>query len=101
MGWRDWSYWLKGGIIGGFLISIWYPIVLSLKANAVEIFLSEIFFPGVFLGVLFLGLIPSSDQIFLWYSIVEIGNFIFYFIIGAIIGLIVGKVKIKNRGVKR
>ena len=93
MGWKDWSYWLKGGIIG---------ILISL------VFLASSYFTGQIKIVSYINqcLIPpcSSDLHFYLFSN---SNFLFVreflismiviliccFIIGSFIGWIVGKIK--------
>jgi len=75
MGWKDWSYWLRGGIIG-FLIYI--PVVIStIGAHELGKFHSFIFDLGI-----------SNDYGWKFALIV-------YLVIGGIIGWVIGKIKSK------
>ena len=98
MGWKNWPYWLKGGIIGAtigiFLVS------LFLYASEGE----EISYPDILLwgGYLFTW-IPSVRKLFFDISqftsynynvnVRIIGGPFFYILLGLIIGLIIGKIK--------
>ena len=68
--------WLIGGFIGGVI-----GVVLALLFGVV---VPSFFIPNFNNGV------PSSSMYYLW-----IISFLFYFIIGAIIGWIIGKIKRK------
>src|SRR3989344_4254200 len=100
MVWKNWSYWVKGGIIFTIIIFIFQIIgafaVLSGTKNL--IFAPFIFVQG-FLNYPF-G-IPIANFLetlsFGIYPLTLLLNLVYLFIIGAIIGLIYGK--IKNRGV--
>ena len=78
MGWKNWPYWLRGGligiIVGIILLSIGERTSLPIEGN---IFSSASYADGPFLYIVIFALI-------------------IFFIIGAIIGLIVGKIKSKR-----
>ena len=79
MRWKNWPYWLKGAII--FLI---FPIIgLSVLPNCGEI--ECLLWLPVAGAAMF---VEGSDE-----PLFHIVNFIFYFIIGAFIGWIYGKIK--------
>jgi len=101
MAWKDWPYWLKGGLIGivvgilwlfmGMFIGNSFKVCISINqsvpppaCNLLIIF----YIPAVFLGILGL-----SDQ-----GIVTgiILTAVIYFVLGSIIGLIVSKIKSKK-----
>ena len=95
--------WLKGGLIGGIL-GVLYFIICILIENylpAISIWHKILVIP-VFPALIIL------TYIFFWTSlqnylnwIVTIGVFIQYFIIGAIIGLIVSKIKNRNQSLPK
>jgi len=76
MGWKDWPYWLRGGIISGIIFDLVVLILLWSISNSGE-------------G----GGIPLFSTAVLFGLIVGFG---LGFIIGAIIGWIVGKIKSKK-----
>lgn len=100
MGWRDWPYWVKGGLIGILIFIVYYflqiffglacmggynsnnPSFLCVSANTISGFIGNIFF-------LPFKLIPEFEGI-------EIAMFIYFVILFAIIGLIYGKIKNRN-----
>lgn len=87
MGWKDWPYWLKGGIIGVILL-----LILSLFAVAT---------PKSDMGNVFSwAIILIAFPFMLTYEDSQMLNFIlfpiYFFILGAIIGWIVGKIKSKE-----
>lgn len=93
MGWNDWPYWLKGGVVGEIFL-ILYAIsdilyrILEYGGNCPEHCLA-------YLDVM----CPTSFTLFHCFRILIInpkGNLIFmvfFFIIGAIIGYIYGRIK--------
>jgi hypothetical protein len=92
MGWKNLSYWLKGGIILAginFLLIVLYYLISNGQGSYYD--------PSAFLYI-------SSflvTDFFYWGSNSPLEIFIFssifYFIIGAIIGLIYGKIKNRKR----
>ncbi len=92
MGWKDWSYWLKGGVIGLVI----YLLIATVSSIAWS---DKLIIPFVsFSGLIFNNfLAPLLGNGFLTESIsIIILSLIFYFISGSIIGWLYGK--IKNRG---
>ena len=90
MGWRDWSYWLRGGVFGA---------VLGLVGSTVFLLFSEV---PVISNISFFFVLPAwllllpFERTFSSGVLFILGvafSTIVYFIIGAIIGLIVGKIK--------
>lgn len=114
MGWKDWSSWLKGGVVGiiVFVISILVSLILSYLhsffynngINSVSLII-ELF--QIFLGivviypVLLISEITNLNQYLIGsgeplpgLSIIGgLTGLLIYFIIGAIIGWIVGKIR--------
>ncbi len=78
MGWKDWPYWIKGGIIG-ILLSLAYFLIILI------IYLIYNWPEGDYVGFIIYILFGTI--------ISTIGVAVALFIIGAIIGLIVGKIK--------
>ena len=98
MGWKNWSYWLRGGIILGgiplvlYLLTMAFVFVFPPLAQVFSL-ISSVFYLPYFLIVAGFELNFLSDGGFgfnIWGLILF---FVFWFIIGAIIGLIIGKVK--------
>ncbi len=109
MGWKNWSYWVKGGIILGLIYFI--PLLIQLLSNLVFchylieecklIYGANIFaiysLPNkIYLSLTFIDTIPS---LYVGLIIRLIIYFIFAFIIGALIGWIYGKIKQKKKEV--
>jgi len=90
MTWKDLSYWLRGGIIA---LSIDIVLVLfayfsSSDGEAKSILVSIVQFPYTFSS----GFITATHGIYSMTGNI-VGGLIAYFILGAIIGLIVKKIK--------
>lgn len=103
MGWKNWPSWLRGGIIISsvyILLLLWVFIGamgINLGTNLATKFSANIFMLPVFLIFsLFKSILKIGDLAILIIS--AFLSIILYFIIGALIGLIVGKIK---RGKKR
>ncbi len=101
MGWKNLSAWLKGGIIGGLIITIMLTL-LPLISDTVGKYLRFIYLPGTYISILTNNFtldwgqgVPLKIKLFeiLLFSAV---NILFYFIIGALIGWIIGKIKSKK-----
>jgi len=96
MGWKNWPSWLKGGII----FSIIY-IVLFLTLFKIDDFgiITFVFSPGLWLYglyVLITGYGIGMDAN-LKYTLFVIISILCWFIIGVIIGWIVGKIRNRNK----
>ncbi len=88
--WKDWSIWLKGGIIG-LIIFLLLMIVSTFNSNSAMGFF--FIFPIILfcrgnLDCLSEPMLPILGYVLLAFL---------YFIIGAIIGLIIGKIKSKKQ----
>ena len=94
MGWKDWPSWLKGGVIGAVLSLI--LLLLKPYLGMLSIFL-QYFFIIPFLAVWALtGDNPNKIQVLIEIVGYYIAPMIFYFIIGALIGLWIGRSKVKK-----
>jgi hypothetical protein len=94
MGWKEWPYWLKGGIILGgisLLYSILFNVVIQLGFTLPLFFFME--WPIRLASLIF----GWGDLVMGWrgYFASLIFMPVLYFILGAIIGLIIGKIKAK------
>jgi len=85
MGWKDWPYWLKGGIIGTVLATL---IILIVGFIALSICYENC--PPFIKNSLFIFILPSY---FLPGVIADVAIIIWNFLIGALIGFIYGKIK--------
>ncbi len=92
MGWKQWPYWMKGGfsIIGILIILLIIPDIIFPVGGEVSYSMMTWF------------LISSPvrfilDNIGLRDSNSTIMNIIFYFLLGALIGFIISKIKQKRR----
>ena len=101
MGWKDWPYWLRGGVLGIFVYLILLFIsFLLISLDSIIAFLFVVllvllgFWASWFIGTgncdLFHGYCSTINQ-FLYITI----GLVDAFIIGLIIGFIVGKIKKK------
>jgi len=106
MGWKSWPSWLKGGIIGlifALIVSGAVIILDSLFRNWLNsggiIPLLLLVFNIIGVIIIFsmgIGAAGSNFNLnFLGYSIVLFSSLISYFVIGALIGWIIGKIKKK------
>ena len=80
MGWKDWPYWLKGGEIFEILLIIGLFLIAFIKGEGLAILFLLIFFGG-------------ENP---WEMFTFLGFLILYFILGAIIGWIYGKIRNRN-----
>lgn len=103
MAWSKWPYWIKGIVIAG-IAYIAFAILTTLISRPLyegSSFMQNLINYPQIMGTIILfslgrisfaeGWSPSMSD----YIILFISNFCFYVIIGAIIGLIVGKIKNK------
>lgn len=98
MGWKDWSYWLKGGIVSLLIV-----LILFIVAGVINIISPGGEWGGwsIVLGFLYFASLPlywifgiqRPEGIIYWIINFIVLPIIFYFIIGAIIGFIIGKIK--------
>lgn len=103
MGWKNWPYWLKGGLIGDLIVIIGGLLTLLLS-NIFPPF-GLLWLPFLIILVLPVFFLCAGDPHFdlcsvgyltgFWYLFVLL-VLVECFIIGAIIGLIVGKIKSKK-----
>lgn len=82
MGWRNWSYWLRGGIITIVLYIIFYILFILIREEGV--------FPPTLAGNLIYVINISFYLVLLIGTILDL---LLVFLIGAFIGLIYGKFK--------
>ena len=94
MGWKDWPYWLRGGLIGVLVLGIFALVLIPFGRTSGFFKFPYWIFP------FFIVLVPTmlfSENL---YKIIFYPNYLFfiiptliYFICGAIIGWIYGKIK--------
>ena len=96
MGWKDLNYWLKGGILSAIIFVIVFLLAFYLDATY-----------GGHPGLLIFPLIPILSGLFtlnvsgIKFFIIAIPiSLIFWFIVGAIIGGVYGKIKNRNAPVQ-
>ena len=99
MGWKDWPYWLRGGIIVVLIPVIIFLIVLIFEKISSS--RDPTYYQGTHGTLAGYLLIALGLPINIIAPTLGEGTFIFltaimYFVIGAIIGLIVGKIKSKK-----
>ena len=106
MGWKNWSYWLKGGVIGASFPLCIYLILSVIDATGLGYEGRLLFFVG-FALVIFLQspliLVPKINSILsseIAYYAVLITLIIVWAIIGAIIGFVYGKIKQRKKELK-
>jgi hypothetical protein len=84
MSWKDWPYWVRGGVIG---VLVYFILALLVVTYIFSVATSSD--DGLALIVIFLpGLWLTQKSIF-----ALLINLLSFFIIGAIIGWIIGKIK--------
>jgi hypothetical protein len=98
MGWKEWPTWLKGGVIG-LILSVLFLIGLIICASSSlgsgSYGCINFIFP-LFFGA-FMASILNIQNKFVGYFVIGFTNLIIYFLIGALIGWIVGKIKNRNK----
>ena len=92
MEWKDLSYWLKGGILSAIIFVIFFLLAIYIDSKY-----------GGHPGLVIFPLIPILSGLFtlnvsgIKFFIIAIPiSLIFWFIVGAIIGWIYGKIKNRN-----
>ncbi len=114
MGWKDWSYWLRGGVIGGVL-GIILSVSVFLTPGNIGFFLRNILIVNFNLffiveKLIYNTLVISSYLIFsklkltgILYIMIFI-RYIFliieFVLLGALIGFLYGKIKSRKQGVE-
>ncbi len=97
MGWKDWPYWLKGGIIAIGIYAILTLILLPFGETgghpSVAAWQIPSFLPAFLFGALLFSF-TKNTTILNFFIPIEI--FIFYFGSGALIGWVAGKIKSKK-----
>jgi hypothetical protein len=101
MGWKNWAYWKKGGIIGlvfGIILSIFaFLDSFFLSTNYIPYFVYNLLFGPIVILILIL-LCPGGDYCLMDTTLpIFIALILEYFAVGAIIGLIVGKIKKRKK----
>ena len=107
MGWKEWPYWLKGGIFSISLIILLMLVLLplgrdcqghlcivSLPYSQYPIIVVWLILGSISLKASNYWILAGNDKTI--YAIVFIIPIVLYFIIGAFIGWIVGKIKSKQ-----
>ncbi len=110
MGWKNWPAWVKGGVIGFFSVFLLILIIrfflnsvsaLGDSPGPLYLLLGKVYFiiyfiPGtLLLKIPFMGLLGYFN--FFGELLTIFICSLFYFLIGALIGWIVGKIKSKNQ----
>jgi len=102
MFWKNWPYWVKGGIILGaivFLLSFlyWSPIN-SFEEKYFGFILTVPFIISIFTGLGYRDIMTGRADLLanITFSLI---SFVLYFIIGAVIGIIYGKIKRKKENI--
>ncbi len=99
MGWRDWSYWVKGGLIFDVLVILVGLILLPFKFEwciftCTKVFYSlYLYFPVAYMIKSIFGDNFGFNSNLGNLLLVTTLSIVFYFVIGAIIGWIYGKIK--------
>jgi hypothetical protein len=91
MGWKEWPIWLRGGIIGALIALILATLIKLLEGTGFSLLIAILFWILSFKGFgncSFDGCSPYN-----FYLLTVPILFLEFFILGAIIGLIVGKIK--------
>lgn len=100
--WKNWPYWLRGGVIGGGVTLLYVLLVYSCDYttsgySSLDCGLTFLVFGPIYpiflLGVFFVGTldIPSPFETLMMISVVA------WLIIGALIGLLVGYLKSRKK----
>ena len=93
MGFKNWSSWVKGGVVGGIIGAILWIISFVLESNPVPF--RNVF---MFLGSPLCYIELNGEGIgWCWILYGHISNIILFFIIGSLIGFIIGKLKSKKQ----
>ena len=93
MNWKSWPYWVKGGIVALFISLVALVVGIWLGFAGELILLPFLAGPTMIANLLFGFKILSFDSLnlmFLWVLVVYL---VFYFLFGAFIGYLYGKIK--------
>ncbi len=102
MSWKNWPYWLKGGIIGVGVVLISSFIIGGITGIAPDNIIINLFYIFLIPGIIILAVMrfktygyEMPDMTFFEYVLMAVISIIPYFIIGAIIGWVYGRFKKK------
>ena len=96
MSWKNWPYWLKGGVIGVILIIVFFIIIVSISntSKGCTSWENSPYYCISIIGASFLiAVVTGSRNMMFLYISTGITNIIIVFIVGSLIGLIYGKIK--------
>ena len=101
MNWKHWPYWLKGGVIGGGVtiisVALFYSCTLLDTSHGSFLCLPFLFISPMFpFAILF----DKLDQIFQYqlpFILLPVVSIVSYFIIGSLVGSLIGYIKSKNK----
>lgn len=97
MGWKDWPYWLKGGVIGILIFISGFVITLILGTPLLFIYplLSLLGISGILSGPIPITNIGPNENSLgnNFIPIMALFSILLYLMIGALIGYIYGKIK--------
>ena len=102
MGWKTWPYWIRGGIISMLIFTVLFFIIATLggfaQDNSLLIPLILLVLPlhlifGSITKSIFYPNYPNVYTAFQAYIFMYVELLLSYFILGCIIGFIVGKIK--------
>jgi len=97
--WKRLPTWLKGGIIGSITLVLLYPFFFISNIFPDSLFLNicqAIYFPGLLVAYLIYPTNPFGPTPILWHFFAIPFVILQGFIIGALIGWIVGKIKFRK-----
>jgi VIT1/CCC1 family predicted Fe2+/Mn2+ transporter len=98
--WKDWPYWLKGGIVATlipilvFVVNLVIDVLVPPKGETFLFFFLIVATPAL---PIFNAFFKSSIPYNITYIIFVVAILVMYFIVGSVIGWIVGKRKTKSR----
>jgi hypothetical protein len=96
MGWKNWPYWLKGGLISIFVFLVSsIPSLFSFQIDALSIVALLLGILGTLLWVVFANYFPKESFPLFIETIVFIVSVLSSFLVGSLIGWIYGKIKSK------
>jgi K+-sensing histidine kinase KdpD len=93
MGWSEWPAWVKGGVIAVVIELILFILLLLLESLRIDTSLWIVAFPVSFI---LWGFVFGDNMTPFWFYLSYPLSVILWFIIGAIIGFIIGKIKSRN-----